>query len=147
VDARIPKVHSVALMVDLRRSLRTPRLAWALTLTIITPVAACQRSEPEQAHAQPAIRPSSGAGYAKDIEALCNSVVRSGADAIEPEARTLTIANWLAANLTTTDSRTFLVKIQPLAGDAKAAALEAEAKQVGLPGCPLAAEWRTPPVP
>ena len=86
-----------------------------------------------------------GSPYAKDIEALCESMTRSGANAIEPEARTLTIANWLAANLTTPESRKFLVQIQPLVGEAKAAALEGEAKRVGLSGCALAAEWRTPP--
>jgi len=88
-----------------------------------------------------------GSGYAKDIEALCESVVRSGADKIEPEARTLTNPNWLAANLTTPESRQFLVRIQPLVGDAKASALDGEAKRVGLTGCSLATEWRSPPTP
>ena len=86
-----------------------------------------------------------GSPYAKDIEALCESVSRSGADKIEPDAKTLTIANWLAANLTTAESRKFLVQIQPLVGEAKAEALDSEAKRVGLSRCALAAEWRTPP--
>ncbi|MBA3455084.1 MAG: hypothetical protein H0T42_18485 [Deltaproteobacteria bacterium] len=95
--------------------------------------------------AAPTAPAAPGSPYAKDIEALCESVTRSGADKIEPDAKTLTIANWLAANLKTPESRKFLVEIQPLVGDAKAAALETEAKRVGLSGCALAAEWRTPP--
>ena len=82
--------------------------------------------------------------YAKDVETLCECMTRSGADKVDPDARTLTIANWLAANLKTPDARTFLVQIQPLVGNAKANALEAEARRVGLGGCALAAEWRTP---
>lgn len=82
--------------------------------------------------------------YTKDVEALCDCMSRSGADKVDPDARALTIANWLAANLKTPDARTFLVQIQPLVGDAKADALEAEARRVGLPGCALAREWRTP---
>ena len=85
-----------------------------------------------------------GSPYAKDIEALCESVSRSGADKIEPDAKTLTIANWLAANLRTPDSRKFLIKIQPLIGVAKADALDAEARRVGLARCTLAAQWRVP---
>jgi hypothetical protein len=46
--------------------------------------------------------------------------------------------------LQTPESRQFLIKIQPLVGDAKADALEDEAKRVGLSGCALAAQWRTP---
>jgi len=84
-----------------------------------------------------------GSPYAKDIEALCEAISRSGA--ANDDSRTLTIANWLAANLTTPESRKFLVEIQPLVGNAKADALEAEAKRVGLAGCALAVEWRTPP--
>lgn len=98
------------------------------------------RATPSPTATAPAAAPSSD--YARDIEALCEVATRSGADATD--ARTLTIANWLAANLKTPESRTFLVKIQPLGGEAKAQALETEAKRVGLAGCALAAEWRTP---
>jgi hypothetical protein len=82
--------------------------------------------------------------YVKDIEKLCGSMTLSGADQLPADARTLTIANWLAANLTTPESRTFMIEIQPLQGEPHAQALETEAKRVGLPGCALAAEWRTP---
>jgi hypothetical protein len=116
-------------------------MKWIVSLVV---VAGCQRGDAgEPAPIEPAAL-TAGAAYAKDIDALCDSVARSGADKIEPDARQLTIANWLGANLQTPESRKFLVRIQPLVGDAKANALEAEAKRVGLAGCALAAEWRTP---
>jgi len=112
---------------------------------LLIAVLGCQRGDGDKpAPGASVVAAAPGSPYAKDIEALCESVTRSGADKIEPEARTLTIANWLAANLTTPESRKFLVQIQPLVGEAKAAALESEAKRVGLAGCALAAEWRTP---
>ncbi|HEU0035661.1 MAG TPA: hypothetical protein VFQ53_33850 [Kofleriaceae bacterium] len=85
--------------------------------------------------------------YARDIEKLCDVIARSGADKVPAAERTYPIATWLAANLETPESRQFLVRIQPLAGEAKAKALEDEAHRVGLSGCALAAEWRTPPAP
>ena len=91
--------------------------------------------------------PRAAGPYASDIEKLCNVVVRSGADTIPGPDRHYPIATWLAANLTTPESRKFLVKIQPMVGEAKAVALETEAHRVGLAGCPLANEWRTPPSP
>ncbi len=130
MDAKIAPVQSVACM------------KWIVCLVV---VAGCQRVD---AGEHPLVEPAAltaGPPYTKDIEALCESVTRSGADKIEPEARQLTIANWLGANLTTPESRKFLVRIQPLVGDAKAEALVAEAKRVGLAGCALAAEWHTPP--
>lgn len=106
----------------------------------------CQSKDTGQpAPTESAVAAAPGSGYAKDIEALCESVTRSGADQGEPDAKALTIANWLAANLTTPESRKFLVRIQPLVGDAKASALETEARRVGLAGCALADEWRAPP--
>ena len=83
--------------------------------------------------------------YAGDIAKLCDVVRLSGAEAESPQDRRVPIANWLAANLSTTESRQFLAQIQPLDGAAKADALDAEARRVGLPGCALAAEWRSPP--
>jgi hypothetical protein len=84
-------------------------------------------------------------GYAGDIQKLCDVVQLSGVAGNPAEDRRLPIANWLAANLTTGESRQFLARIQPLVGNDKADALEAEARRVGLPGCALAAEWRTAP--
>jgi hypothetical protein len=82
--------------------------------------------------------------YRADIAALCDVVVRSGADQVPVGERTLLIATWLSGHLQTTEAHDYLVQIGPLVGEAKAAALEAEAARVGLPKCALAAEWRTP---
>jgi hypothetical protein len=87
------------------------------------------------------------APYTSDIENLCDAVVRSGADQLPAGERPLAIAQWLGAHLQTDDAHQYLVKIQPLEGEAKAVALEAEAQRIGLPGCALAAEWRTPSAP
>jgi hypothetical protein len=81
-------------------------------------------------------------GYRKDIDSLCNVVHLSGADEQPPDARQAIIAMWLGPHITTDDGRKYLVAIQPLQGEAKANELEAEARRVGLGGCPLAAEWR-----
>jgi len=117
-----------------------------LSLACLVFILGCQRGETQQAEqGAPAATPSGD--YAKDVLALCESMTRSGADKLEPAARQLTIATWLGENLKTTDSRKFLVRIQPLQGEAKAAALEEEAKRLGLPGCAIAAEWRKPPAP
>jgi hypothetical protein len=80
--------------------------------------------------------------YRSDIENLCDAVGRSGADQQPGGDRALVIASWLGAHIQTQDAHEYLARIQPLVGDAKAAALEAEARRVGLPGCALAAEWR-----
>ncbi|HVK82904.1 MAG TPA: hypothetical protein VM513_02300 [Kofleriaceae bacterium] len=103
----------------------------------------CQKGEGDAPASGQSVRAAPpGSEYAKDIEALCDVMTR--ANAPDDDSRTLIVANWLAANLKTPESRQFLIKIQPLGGNDKAAALEAEAKRVGLSGCALAAEWRTP---
>jgi hypothetical protein len=94
--------------------------------------------------APPSGAPPSSKAYAADIGKLCDVVKLSGAERVPTDERVLPIANWLAANLTTAESRQFLVRIQPMVGDQKADALEAEARRVGLSGCALAAEWRAP---
>lgn len=82
--------------------------------------------------------------YAGDIGKLCDVMQLSNA-INEPEVDPrLTTAQWLAANLATQESRLFLARIQPLDGAAKADALEAEARRVGLSACALAADWRKP---
>jgi hypothetical protein len=106
---------------------------------------ACQRGETDSgAPAGSVAAAAPGSDYAKDIAALCDSVSRSGADKVDEDARALTIAQWLGSNLKSAESRKFLVQIQPLVGEPKATALDNEAKRVGLSGCALAAEWRTP---
>ena len=81
-------------------------------------------------------------GYAADIGAICDALHRSNADRLSVSARTVTVAMWLGDNLKTAEARAFLVRTQPLVGDAKAAALETEQAKVGLPACPLAVAWR-----
>lgn len=82
------------------------------------------------------------AAYKQDIANVCEAVQRSGADKLPPGERVAAIAMWLGPNIHTESGHEFLVAIQPLTGEPKAAALEFEAKRVGLDGCPLAAEWR-----
>jgi hypothetical protein len=144
MDAKIARVQSVAVM----RS-----IVW-----LVVAAAACRGSDdrtrpPPPAVAEPAAaaapkaagqpaEPPVTPAYAQDIEKLCDAVKRSGADQVPAGERAMPIARWLAANLTTSESRGFLIRIQPLTGNAKADALEAEAHRVGHDGCALAAEWR-----
>jgi len=114
-------------------------------------VGACQsreKSAPEPAPTPTVAAPAPATeltnDYAGDIARLCDAVKLSGADGVPAGERALPIANWLAASLKTQDSRKFLVHIQPLVGNDKAKALDDEAKRVGLGGCALADEWRTP---
>jgi hypothetical protein len=83
--------------------------------------------------------------YRGDIERLCDVVARSGADRLPAGERTLAIANWLASNLETREAHDYLIRIQPLTGEPKAAALDAEARRTGLARCALAGEWRGAP--
>jgi hypothetical protein len=83
--------------------------------------------------------------YRADIENLCDEIVRSGADRLPVGERALATATWLAAHLQTQEAHDYLVRIQPLVGEPKAAALDAEARRVGLARCALADEWRDPP--
>ena len=112
---------------------------------LLCALVACQRGETDPGAPVPSVATAApGSDYATDIAALCDSVARSGADKVDEDARALTIANWLGANLKSAESRKFLVQIQPLVGEPKATALDTEAKRVGLSGCALASEWRTP---
>jgi hypothetical protein len=124
-----------------------------LSFAVIAALAGCQRGEADESKPAPAPRPSAAPqadvpraevtkDYTADIEKLCEVIRLSGAP--EDDAQTLTTANWLAANLTTQESRKFLVAIQPLVGAAKADALDAEAKRVGLASCSLSEIWRRP---
>jgi hypothetical protein len=78
--------------------------------------------------------------YATDIVKLCNAVSLAGAENHPDQA--FVVAQWLSANLTTQESRQFLVKIQPLTGEPKAKALDDEARRVGMSECALSAVWR-----
>jgi len=116
------------------------RIGCLLTCLCLGLAAACQRG-PGSA-GPPVSEP-----YRSDIENLCDSVARSGADQFRVGERALTIASWLAAHFQTEEAHAYMARIQPLTGEPKAAALEAEARRVGLPGCALAAEWRNAPPP
>jgi hypothetical protein len=78
----------------------------------------------------------------RDVDRICNAVVQSGAIEQPAGARQLLVAQWLGSNIESQDGRSFLGGLARLDGAAKADALEAKARDVGLAGCPLAAEWR-----
>jgi hypothetical protein len=80
--------------------------------------------------------------YRADITTLCDVVRLSGADAKPKDERWPVIAMWLGPQIKTAEGHEFLVAIQPLRGEAKALALETEARRVGLTSCALVAEWR-----
>ncbi|NVB81024.1 MAG: hypothetical protein HOV81_21690 [Kofleriaceae bacterium] len=80
--------------------------------------------------------------YRTDITSLCDCVHESGADQMPKNERWPVIAMWLGPHITTDAGHEFLVAIQPLQGEAKALALETEARRVGLAKCDLANEWR-----
>jgi hypothetical protein len=80
--------------------------------------------------------------YAADIDALCNSIERADAVGHTAQEQQVMVAMWLGDNIHTAAARAFLVQMQPLVGDAKADALDAERARVGLATCPLAAVWR-----
>ena len=123
MDAKIERVQSAPAM---------QRIAYLLACLGLA--AGCQRGA---GSAAPVTEP-----YRSDIENLCDAVVRSGADQLPVGERALAIANWLAAHLQTQEAHDYLIRIQPLTGEPKAAALEAEARRAGLSQCALAAEWR-----
>ena len=103
------------------------------------------------APAAPAAAPSAPATtradepYRKDVQNVCNVIELSGAAGHASNDRAYLVATWLGKNLTTSDAQRWLASIQRLNGNAKADALEQEARRVGLDSCALAAEWRSPP--
>jgi hypothetical protein len=80
--------------------------------------------------------------YRDDVASICDAMTLSGADQQPPSAHAAMIAMWLGPHLKTSEAHDYLVRIQPLVGNAKADALDDEAKRVGLAGCALSAEWR-----
>ena len=82
--------------------------------------------------------------YRADITNLCDSVHLSGAEEHPKDERWQVVAMWLGPHITTQAGHDFLIAIQPLQGEAKAMALETEAKRVGLAKCELANQWRQP---
>lgn len=129
-------------------------------IVLVVALAGCQRSKPDKAaspppgaktevapSAMPAPAAASGTAsdaYKADIQALCDVVHLSGADNISDAERASVTGIWLAQHIATEEAHQFLVKIQPLQGDAKANALDAEAHRIGLGHCALADDWRVP---
>jgi hypothetical protein len=114
------------------------------TALVVLGLAGCQHGE---ASDPPAPSPSTAPAavtdaYRTDIEVLCDVVRQSGADQAPAGDRAMLVAMWLPSHLQTSAAHDYLVAIQPLEGERKAQALEAEAHRVGLPACALAAEWR-----
>ena len=116
-------------------------------------VAACQSGNAEQASPSRAVATGSSTvislpkaqvtdAYRTDITNLCDSLRLSGAIDQPKDERWQHLAMWLGPHITTDAGHEFLVAIQPLQGEAKAIALESEAKRVGLAKCDLANEWR-----
>ena len=118
------------------------------TVYFVLAAAACQSGEAKEAPANTTIvqlpRPAVTDGYRADFHTLCDVVHLSGADQRASEERWPIIAMYLGQQIKTDEAHDFLVAIQPLAGEAKALALETESRRVGLSSCPLVAEWRTP---
>lgn len=109
-------------------------------LAALLVLCACQSDEKSSKQATTVARADQT--YADDIKRLCDSMSLSGADKLEKLERVAPHSKWLGENLQTRDAQQFLVRIQPLKGEAKASALEAEAQRLGLSGCALAAEFR-----
>jgi hypothetical protein len=128
----------------------------SIAVAVLVTLAACQTAstdstpttQPGSASKPAATKPVPAAAvtpaYTADIEALCNAISRAHAEGLTSQEAQVTVAMWLGDNIHTADARAFLVRIQPLAGDAKADALDVERGRVGLDVCPLAATWRTP---
>ena len=102
----------------------------------------CQHGDGEAAGSPP---PNNAiytdAAYAKDIGKICDAMKLSGADK-DPGGQMVVVANYLAAHLETQASRDFMIRIQPLVGEAKAKAFDDEAHKVGLADCAVASLWR-----
>ena len=120
-------------------------VAVAPAATVVVPAPA---SPPIPAAPKPATAPGAptpaadAAAYAADIANLCNVMERSGAKDYPEGQNIVPMAEFLGANIKTQAAKDFMIRVQPLAGEAHAAALDAEATSVGLSGCALSAVWR-----
>jgi len=123
-------------------------MKWIACLLAVT---ACQSGNAEQPPAPRATgsstvislpKPQLTDAYRADITALCDAIRLSGAEDHPADERWQVVAMWLGPHITSDAGHEFLVAVQPLQGEAKAMALESEAKRVGLAKCDLANEWR-----
>lgn len=113
---------------------------------------ACQRKPSETKAAEPPTAPVAAAPAAegdwrtsplgRDLDRICNVVERSGAAALPEGEQVMATLQWLPANIESESGREFLASIAHLEGDAKADALDAGARRVGLSDCPTALLWR-----
>jgi hypothetical protein len=78
----------------------------------------------------------------RDVERICNVLTYAGVADKSANQQLDAILEWLPRNIESEAGREFLGSIGNLEGTAKADALDAGARKVGLQGCPLAAEWR-----
>ena len=112
------------------------------------PVAVALPIPTEPAAPKPATAPGAptpaadAAAYAADIANLCNVMELSGAKDYPEGQNIVPMAEYLGKNIKTQAAKDFMIRVQPLAGEAHAAALDAEATSVGLSGCALSAVWR-----
>jgi hypothetical protein len=80
----------------------------------------------------------------RDVDRICNALEQSGARQQPAGAHQMLVAQWLGSHIESQDGRDFLASLARLEGAAKADALDAKAKEVGIATCPLSAEWRAP---
>jgi hypothetical protein len=124
-------------------------MKWIACLAVL---GACQQGNAEQASPAPTQTGSSTVislpkaqvtdAYRADITTLCDVVHLSGAEDKPKDEQWQHVAMYLGPHITTDAGHEFLIAIQPLKGEAKALALETEARRVGLASCALADEWR-----
>ena len=113
----------------------TSRLALILTLTLAT-LAACQSGGDKPA--------GGGGAMRRDLDKICNAKQLSGADQDSSGQGTYMMAQWLNANVTSDEGRTFLVEFARLGQDkaARRQKLEDAVAKHGLTSCPLVDDWR-----
>lgn len=110
-------------------------LAAALVVVAALGLAACQSGTS---------RTSAGSPFRADLEKICNALSLSGADRDQTSQRTYIMAQWLNSNITSAEGHAFLIDFARLGEDkaARVKKLEDTARQLGLPSCPLAAQWK-----
>ncbi len=111
----------------------TSRLRFAMIL-LFAAATACQSGSPGPA----------GGGFRSDLEKICNAKALSGAD-LEPGGQgTYAMAQWLSANVTSSEGHAFLVEFAKLGQDreARRKKLTDAVAQYRLARCPLIEDWR-----
>jgi hypothetical protein len=78
----------------------------------------------------------------RDLERICNVLSYTGTENRSSGDQLNAILAWLPANIESEGGTDFLASIAELQGNAKADALDAGARKVGLAECALAQVWR-----